>query len=397
VAVVFWLSAAAVIYVYAGYPALIALAARLSRRRRSDAPVTPLPPISIVVAARNEAARIAARVENLLSLEYPAPRQLIVASDGSSDTTISVLQRFGSAVQAIDLPASGKAAALNAAVERAAHDIVVFADARQRFAENALVELLRPFADPQVGAVTGELVLDCEARDRRKGSERRLATAPYPPVHERRLASDRRSFESTIADGLGLYWRYEKSIRRNESAAWSTLGATGAIYAMRRSLWRPLPPDTILDDVLAPMRVVLAGYRVVFAEGAVAYDRTADDAQAETRRKIRTLAGNYQILALEPRLLLPWRNPVWLQYASHKLGRLVVPYALLAMLAASMTLSGHSLFYAGVLAAQCAFYLLAGYGGWLDWRGSLERQTAPQTTLSWPRVEGTRERGVVNG
>src|SRR6185295_15514492 len=129
----------------------------------------------------------------------------------------------------------------------------------------------------------------------------------------------------------------------------SMLGATGAIYAMRRSLWRPLPADTILDDVLAPMRAVLAGYRVVFNDRARAFDRTAPDAQAESRRKVRTLAGNYQILWLEPQLLMPWRNPVWLQYASHKLGRLFVPYALLIILASSIALASRSIVYAAAL------------------------------------------------
>src|SRR5262249_21769972 len=140
------------------------------------------------------------------------------------------------------------------------------------------------------------------------------------PAADRRRAERRRTIQSTIADGVGLYWRYEKAIRRAESAVGSTLGATGAIYAMRRALWTPLPLDTILDDVLAPMRAVLAGYRVVFNDRARAFDRTAPDADAEARRKIRTLAGNYQILRLEPRLLLPWRNPVWFQYVSHKIG-----------------------------------------------------------------------------
>src|SRR5207244_10375072 len=115
--------------------------------------------------------------------------------------------------------------------------------------------------------------------------------------------------------------------------------------AMRRSLFRPLPADTILDDVLTPMRVVLAGYRVVFNEQARAFDRAAIDADAEARRKVRTLAGNYQILALEPALLMPWRNPVWLQYVSHKLGRLTIPYALLATFASTVILAGSPPFY----------------------------------------------------
>ena len=170
---------------------------------------------------------------------------------------------------------------------------------------------------------------------------------------------------STIADGVGMYWRYEKALRRRESRIGSMLGATGAIYAVRRALWRPLPADTLLDDVLAPMRVVLAGYRVVLNDRARAFDRATIDADAESRRKIRTLAGNYQILALEPGLLLPWRNPVWVQYVSHKLGRLAVPYAMLAMFAASIMLS-RAPFYRAALWLQVAFYLLAGCGAVLE-------------------------------
>ncbi len=130
-------------------------------------------------------------------------------------------------------------------------------------------------------------------------------------------------------------------------------------------------PGALLDDVLAPMRAVLAGHRVVFEPTAHAFDATAKDAEAETRRKIRTLAGNVQILWFEPRLLVPFLNPVWLQYISHKVGRLMVPYALLVLFAASLALAGTSLFYATALFAQAAFYLHGGYGAWLDhWHGA---------------------------
>jgi len=157
-------------------------------------------------------------------------------------------------------------------------------------------------------------------------------------------------------------------MRRHESRLWSTLGATGAIYAMRRSLWRPLPPETLLDDVLAPMRVVLAGKRVVFEERARAFDRVAANGAAESRRKTRTLAGNYQILALEPRLLIPVVNPVWVQYLSHKLGRLVTPWALLAILASSAALAPRGWPYALALLLQLCFYSLAIFGGLLESR-----------------------------
>jgi poly-beta-1,6-N-acetyl-D-glucosamine synthase len=184
--------------------------------------------------------------------------------------------------------------------------------------------------------------------------------------HDRRVGERRGDASSSIGDGVGVYWRYEKLLRALESEVGSMLGATGAIYALRRELWRPLPPGTILDDVLAPMRAVLAGRRVVFEPGAQAFDYTSPDATTESRRKVRTLAGNVQILWFEPRLLVPFVNPVWLQYMSHKVGRLLVPYALMALFASSIVLSGSSLFYAFALLSQCAFYLHGGYGAWLE-------------------------------
>jgi biofilm PGA synthesis N-glycosyltransferase PgaC len=295
----FWISAAVIAYVYAGYPALLALWARAAHRPARRAPFAAgrWPSISIVVAARNEAPRLAARVQNLIDQPYPGDTE-------------------------------------NAGVAAATGDIIVFADARQRFAPGALAALVENFADPDVGGATGELVLDCEEHD--TGTD--------------------------VGEGIGLYWKYEKWMRRNESRVWSTLGATGAISALRRSCWRPLPAATLLDDVLAPMRAVLDGWRVVFDERALAYDRASSDAAGESRRKTRTLAGNYQILAQEPRLWLPIANPVWLQYVSHKIGRLVVPWALVAFLVASVALAPSGLFYTAALGTQMAFYGLAAAG-----------------------------------
>jgi cellulose synthase/poly-beta-1,6-N-acetylglucosamine synthase-like glycosyltransferase len=368
----FWLSLVFVAYVYAGYPLLLLLWARVrpqpALRLRAAAPR----PVSIIVAARNEAARLPGRIDNLLQIPYPAARQLIVVSDGSTDDTLGVLERYRGLVDVVSIPASGKALALNAGVERARHDLLVFADARQSFEPDALTELIAPFVDPGVGAVTGELLLDCEHAERRADEERRRAGDAAAPPIERRTGVDRRTVASTIADGIGLYWKYEKALRRLESATGSTLGATGAIYAMRRELWRPLPAGAILDDVLAPMRCVLAGSRVVFNDRARATDRAAADAEAEARRKSRTLAGNWQILALEPALLLPWRNPVWIQYLSHKVGRLLVPFALVLLFVSALAAAWRSPVYAAAFAAQCLAYLLAGYGAWLELRGRID-------------------------
>lgn len=348
--IVFWSSLAFVFYVYAGYPMLLDVWARAAARRsrrpeRRSALAGSLPGISIVIAARDEARRLPARIDNLLALDYPDHLlEIIVASDGSTDDVEEALAPYASRITLLMLPAAGKANALNAAVARATHPIVVFADARQRFAPDAVRHLVARFDDATVGAVSGELIIE--------------------------------SSSSTIGDGVGAYWRYEKWLRRREAIVGSTLGVTGAIYAMRRWLWQPLPADTILDDVLGPMRAVLRGYRVVFEPCARAFDTAAKDAATERRRKVRTLAGNFQILARELRLLVPFVNPVWLQFVSHKVGRLFVPYALVALLVASAVLGvgrwalgvERRLFYALAFLAQAAFYALAAYGALLERR-----------------------------
>ena len=415
---IFWLSALFVGYVYVGYPALLAVWARVGARRAkgSAGRMDPdrsaerfarrgAPGVTIIVAARNEARRIGARLHNLLALDYPADRrQIIVVSDGSTDDTATAAAAIDGPIDVISIPASGKAAALNAGVAHAEHEILVFADARQTFAPDALRELVAPFVDPEVGAVSGELLLDSEVDRRQSRGDRRLARVESreSTVRSRQSSVERRisGIRPPIASGIGVYWRLEKWLRRQESAIASTLGATGAIYAMRRSLWRPLPADTILDDVLAPMRAVLAGRRVVFSDRAKAFDHAARNAQAESRRKVRTLAGNIQLLWLEPRLLVPFVNPVWLQFCSHKLGRLAVPYALVAIMASSMALAGQHPFYAIVLAGQCVFYLLAGYGAWLEQRSAVRlRPAAPLRPVpaerSWRAAERPRK-GVVN-
>jgi len=361
----FWISAAVVLYVYAGYPLLLAAWARFVQRRpRKAHVVTSWPSISIVLAARNEGRRLSGRIRNLLDIPYPGIREVIVVSDGSTDHTAAVVHSFGRAVRLIELPDGGKPVALNAGVAAAAGEILVFADARQRFSSDALLHLVANFADPQVGGVTGELVLDTEPRVAPEHAT--SVDGSVRALPQREISSV--PVESTVGEGVGLYWRYEKWLRRNESQVWSVLGATGAIYAMRRSLWQPLPADTLLDDVLAPMRAVLAGSRIVFEERARAFDRAAVDATAESRRKVRTLAGNYQILAQEPRLLFPLANPVWIQYVSHKIGRLLIPWALAVLFIASALLMFDGWGYTAAFAVQAGFYALACYGGWAEYR-----------------------------
>lgn len=335
----FWCAFTMVLYVYLGYPTILAVWARIAPRPVHRSPITP--GVSIVIAARNEAPALQARIENLLTVDYPADRiQIIVVSDGSTDSTPEILDFYRGEIDYLLLPTSGKATALNAGVAIARYEVLVFADARQRFAPDALRALVAPLADPAVGGVSGELVLDCESGE---GA-------------------------STIGEGVGVYWRYEKWLRRQETLVGSTVGSTGAIHALRRDLWQPLPAETILDDVLAPMQAVLAGARVIFEGAARAYDRLSPASRTEFQRKTRTLAGNYQILRLQPRLLIPFVNPVWLQFVSHKLGRLMVPYALGVLLLSSAVLAGGDRLYAVAFIGQIAFYGLAAYGAVLDRR-----------------------------
>jgi cellulose synthase/poly-beta-1,6-N-acetylglucosamine synthase-like glycosyltransferase len=159
---------------------------------------------------------------------------------------------------------------------------------------------------------------------------------------------------------VGLYWRYEKALRSMESEIHSIAGATGAIYAIRRELYEELPEDTILDDVLTPMRIVFKGKRTVFEARAKAYDGVACCPRAEYGRKVRTLCGNYQLLRALPMALSPWRNPIFVQFVSHKAGRLLVPWALLALFITNLFML-HGI-YAVTFALQAAWYVLAATG-----------------------------------
>jgi biofilm PGA synthesis N-glycosyltransferase PgaC len=322
----FWLVTGCTVYAYCGYPLLLAGFAML--RRRKACPRHPLPTaVSVVVAAHNEEASIDRRLGELTGLiEASGLRgEVIVVSDASTDGT-AVLARAHTKgkVRVLELPEkSGKAAALTAGCEAAAHEIVVFADTRQSWDPAALKVLVDNFADPRVGAVSGDLVVE---------------SGPG------------------VLGGVGLYWRYEKWLRHKESQVHSTVGVTGAISAVRRGLFRPIPNQTILDDVYWPLQVAMQGFHVLHESRARAYDRLPDGAGDEFRRKVRTLSGNFQLVARLPAALLPWRNPIWFQFLSHKMLRLAVPWLLLGMLALSAVLPG--LIYQGLFLGQICFYVL---------------------------------------
>jgi cellulose synthase/poly-beta-1,6-N-acetylglucosamine synthase-like glycosyltransferase len=326
----FWVCAACVVYPYAVYPLALALLARW-RGRPVSATGAPPSSVSIVIAAHNEEESVNRRLKELTGVLETSglDGEVILVSDGSTDATASLARAHTKhRVRVLDLAKhEGKAAALSAGCALAEQEILVFADIRQRWKPDALLCLLENFADPIVGAVSGDLMLGDPG--------------------------------GTLS-GVALYWHYEKMLRRLEGSVWSVVGVTGAISAVRRGLFHPIPPGTLLDDVYWPLCVTLDGYRVIHDRRAIAYDQLPPTAADEFRRKIRTLSGNFQLVTRLPAALAPWRNPIWFQFVSHKVARLLVPWALLALLLISVVLTDplHRL----ALACQGAGYLLGLIG-----------------------------------
>lgn len=321
-------------YTYVGYPILIGALARLFPRRLRPffAVSGGEPTVSVCIPAYNAADTLDAKLASVLEQDWPTNKlQVLVYSDGSTDDTDRLVGAWVARDKRVRLVRGnlrrGKPTGLNHLRVLADGELLVFTDARQRLERGTLRSLVEPLADPEVGCVTGNLVLE--------GGE-----------------------------GAGLYWRYENWIRRQEGRFHGVVGITGPLAAMRKADYELMPADIILDDVWIPMRLRLRGKRVVLSEEAVLYDRAFADGR-EFRRKVRTLAGNYQIFRRMPALLSPLLNPSWFETVSHKVMRLFCPWALVTMLAASvagLVRSPSALVWQVLVSAQLAFYLTALLG-----------------------------------
>jgi biofilm PGA synthesis N-glycosyltransferase PgaC len=324
---IFWCSAVLVLYAYLGYPLWLWLRSTWRAREVERSALTPS--VSVVMVVRDEEAALPGKLRNLTALDYPRDRlEILVVSDGSTDGTDAILEEWGArgAIHPILLREhSGKARGLNQAMPVAQGEVVVFTDVRQSIEPRAIRLLVENFADASVGCVSGELML-----------------------------GDPEGGESSR--GMGLYWRVEKKVRELESLSGSTIGATGALYAARKALLVEFPTDLILDDVFLPMSVIRQGFRVVFDPRARAWDQADLGSGREFWRKVRTLSGNYQLVEAAP-WLLSRENPSRWDFVSHKLLRLVVPFALAGLLLSSGWLSGP--FFLTCLVAQIGFYTLS--------------------------------------
>jgi cellulose synthase/poly-beta-1,6-N-acetylglucosamine synthase-like glycosyltransferase len=338
---IFWGCLLALAYLYAGYPLWVILRARIAPRPVVRAPFSGT--CSILIAARNEAVNLPAKLASLRAqTRADAVGEMLVGSDGSTDRTVEVVQADRDPrVRVVAFPERrGKPSVLNDLMREARGDVVVLCDARQTLDPAALERLLAPMADPAVGVVSGELMF----------------------VDEHGTPASR---------GMGAYWRYEKAIRRAESDIWAVPGATGALYAIRRTLLHPIHPNTLCDDVAIPMQAVARGARCLFEPGALVFDRPSTSAAQESTRKRRTIAGTIQLMGLHPRWLLPGGHPIAFAYLSHKILRLFSPFLLIGLAAGTLGAARHSPVIAAAGWAQGLFYAVA-LAGW--WGGRIGRR-----------------------
>ncbi|HSJ16050.1 MAG TPA: glycosyltransferase [Longimicrobiales bacterium] len=331
--ILFWACCALVFWTYIGYPVVMLVRGRHAPLERHS-PHGEMPKVTAVLAVRNAATLLPDRLENLLTQDHPAELlDVVVVLNGCTDESRAVAEAFArpsaGRVRVLESPAGeGKAGALNLGVRSADGDVVVFADARQQFAGDVVRRLSAVAVQHGVGAVSGRLEIAAG--------------------------------EAAAAEGMRRYWSLETRLRLAESRTGSVMGVTGAVYAVRRDAFVPIPPGTILDDVYLPLQIALAGRRVLLEPRAIAYDRATPSQGSEYRRRVRTLLGNLQLVRLDPRLVRPWRNPVFVRFVSHKLLRVFTPLFLIGILVSGLLLDGA--LYRTVAFAEVAVLLLGAIG-----------------------------------
>jgi cellulose synthase/poly-beta-1,6-N-acetylglucosamine synthase-like glycosyltransferase len=328
----FWLSFAGIVYTYLGYPAILWIVARVRSRAWQKAPIHAS--VSIVLAVRNGLPLLEHRIQQLIALDYPNIQEIIIVSDGSTDGTAEFLvaQNRPQLRSVILQEHGGKALAVNAGIARATAELIVFVDLRPEIAPGALQQLVSNFADPTIGCVAGEYVL---AQDSQSDGSASVGRA---------------------------YWLYEQWLRNTEARIDSVVGVPGCFFAVRRALATEQPPGIILDDMFQPLSVIRQGYRCVVDPQAFVVDKWPKKIEGEFRRKVRTLAGNFQLIALAP-WILSFQNRALFQFFSHKVMRLIVPYLLVLLLLSSAVLARGSTFFMVLTIAQGLIWLLAILGG----------------------------------
>ena len=333
---IFWLGLLVPVYAYFGYPIALVLLRRFLHRPVRKAPHTPF--ISILIPAYNESAMIAQKLENCLSLDYPEDRyEIVVACDGPSDGTTQIAQRYedGRRVRVLDYKVNrGKIPVLNDGVRELRGEIIVFSDAAALLYRDSVRLLLANFADPEVGAVSGKYVV---------------------------VKAD----EVDIGKSEDVYWKYETFLKVQESELSSSLGAHGHLHAIRKDLYPFPPPGTINDDYIIPVSVLAKGYRAVYEPKAIVYEEARE--MTGFGRRVRIMAGNLQQLREIKGVIRPFLPLPLFFFLSHKVSRLLVPFAMVAALMANLFLLNDPV-YQALLVAQLAFYVVALLGATVQLR-----------------------------
>jgi biofilm PGA synthesis N-glycosyltransferase PgaC len=340
--IIFWASLFIVFYTFAGYGIVLYMLIRLRRlikgRRKIIESTNTLPALTLVVAAYNEADIMEAKIHNTLSLAYPKDRlSLLFITDGSSDASPEIIARFTN-IKLMHTPVrSGKIHAIHRAMDEVNTEIVVFTDANTFLNTEALGNIARHYADKKVGAVSGE-----------------------KRVHVANV--------SDATAGEGFYWKYESMLKKWDSELYSVVGAAGELFSVRRSLYEPVPPDTILDDFMISLLIAQKGYRIVYEPDAYAMEHSSENIKEELKRKVRIAAGGIQSILRLRRLMNPFANPVLaFQYISHRVLRwTITPFLMILAFILNIVIAikyGEWPFI-GLLCCQVVFYLLA-LCGWL--------------------------------
>ena len=338
--VMFWVAMATIVYTYLLYPVIILLRGILWVRPYKTAAITPR--VSLIIAAYNESEGIGAKIENILALDYPSEQlEVVIASDGSNDGTDAIVRGYERAnIRLLSLPRQGKAPALNAAVAASSGEILVFSDANSMYAPNAIRELVRHFAAPEVGGVAGNQVY------LKKGAA------------------------GLTSAGEQSYWDFDRQLKQLQSKSGNVISATGAIYAIRRSLFHPVMGG-VTDDFTISTDVIVQHSRLVFAPDAIAYEPVAGAGGVGFGRKVRVITRGLRAVVVRRTLLNPFRYGFYsLQLFSHKVLRRLVVFPLLLLLVTSPFLWSKGLFYQLVTLGQALFYGCAALGWAMDKTGS---------------------------
>lgn len=340
--IIFWLSLFIVFYTFAGYGILLYLLVRIRRavkgKRTVATDITDWPTLTLIVAAYNEASIMEEKIANTLSLVYPENKlELRFVTDGSSDNSPDIIARYPQIKLMHSPERRGKINAIHRAMDEVHSDIVIFTDANTFLNKEALTNIVRHYQDEKVGAVSGEKRVHIED-------------------------------VSDATAGEGFYWKYESTLKKWDSELYSVVGAAGELFSVRRSLYEPVPPDTVLDDFMISLLIAQKGYRIVYEPDAYAMEHSSENTKEELKRKVRIAAGGIQSILRLKKLMNPFRFPVLsFQYISHRVLRwTVTPFLMILALLLNIwiVLRGAGLIYEILLVCQVLFYG-ASLLGWI--------------------------------